>query len=86
MSTLDYLFVGGSRDGERHAVEDGADVVSIQIEQERPFPDASSPVVVEIGPTIEEVYQRTNCLVDGAYTAVFAHESIGPEELEARLA
>ncbi len=76
MSVQDYLFVGGSRDGQRHPVDAGEDVVSVRVEQERSFPDASSPVVVEVGPTVEEVYQRSIRQVDGVMTEVFALEPL----------
>ena len=84
MNSQEYLFIGGSRDGQ-HLEMDPADTeVEVQVEPQTPFPDASSPVVVEVGVTTNEVYYRHTVQRDGSHE-VFIHESLTPEEAEEKL-
>ena len=84
MNPQEYLFIGGSRDGQHLEVDPTETEVEVQVEPQRPFPDATSPVLVEVGVTVNEVYYRHTVNKDGAHE-VFIHESLTPEEAEEKL-
>ncbi len=84
MSAQEYLFIGGSRDGQHLEVDPAETEVEVQVEPQTPFPDAGSPVLLETGVTVNEVYYRHTLEHEGTHE-VFIHESLTPEEALGKL-